>query len=156
MSEDRKDYEVGFGRPPKHTRFKKGRSGNPKGKPKGAKNLKTDLLEELAESMKIRESGKPRRVSKQRALIKSLVARGLNGNDRAAAKILDLYLRVAGLDDDAGNAGLPLSEDERAVMQALEDRLLRRAGLVKSQVGGKGADDQSEGPDLTGNGGKTS
>ena len=41
------DYEVGYGKPPEHTRFQPGRSGNPRGRPKGTKNLKTDLVEEL-------------------------------------------------------------------------------------------------------------
>ncbi len=44
------DYEVGYGKPPRHTRFQPGRSGNPRGRPKDTKNLKTDLIEELAES----------------------------------------------------------------------------------------------------------
>ena len=42
-------YEVGYGKPPKHTRFQPGQSGNPRGRPKGTKNLKTDLEEELSE-----------------------------------------------------------------------------------------------------------
>ena len=43
MTDTTKTYEVGFGRPPRHTRFKAGQSGNPKGKAKGAVNLATDV-----------------------------------------------------------------------------------------------------------------
>ena len=154
MSDDRRsDYEVGYKKPPERTRFKKGESGNRNGRPKGTKNLKTDLLEELGERMEILENGKTRRISKQRALIKSLLARALKGNDRAAAKLLDLYLRLAGLDDDAEDAGLLLSEDERAVMKALEERLLRGAGLAEADIdrgpdddGDQGLDDEGETP----------
>jgi len=49
------EYEVGFGKPPKDTQFKPGQSGNTAGRPKGSKNLKADLLEELSEMMKISE-----------------------------------------------------------------------------------------------------
>ncbi len=124
------DYEVGYCRPPKAHEFPKDTSGNPKGRPKGARNLKTDLLEELGEQMKVREGGRERRISKQRALIKIQVARALNGNDRAAAKIIELYLKVIGLEDAAADADLPLTEDERAVIEKLEERLRRRAGLT--------------------------
>ena len=124
------EYDVGYCRPPKEHRFPENTSGNPKGRPKGAKNLKTDLPEELGETMKVREGGRECHISKQRALIKTQVARALNGNDRAAAKIFDLYLKVIGLDDDAADADLPLTEDERAVIEKLEERLRRRAGLT--------------------------
>jgi Family of unknown function (DUF5681) len=43
------DYEVGYGKPPRHTRFKKGQSGNPRGRPNGSKNLSTLLSETLSE-----------------------------------------------------------------------------------------------------------
>ncbi len=124
------DYEVGYCRPPKAHEFPKDTSGNPKGRPKGARNLKTDLLEELDETMMVRERGRACRISKQRALIKIQVARALNGNDRAAAKIIELYLKVIGLEDAAADADLPLTEDERAVIEKLEERLRRRAGLT--------------------------
>jgi Family of unknown function (DUF5681) len=63
------EYDVGYRRPPEATRFKPGRSGNPKGRPKGSPNLATDLSAELGEQITVREGGQERRVSKQRALI---------------------------------------------------------------------------------------
>ena len=72
-------YEVGYGKPPKHTRFKKGQSGNPKGRPEDTKNLKTDLREEMNEKITIREGADERPVSKQRALVKRLTAKAIKG-----------------------------------------------------------------------------
>ena len=47
MEDDPKDHEVGYGRPPKHTQFKAGTSGNPKGRPKGSLNLMNAIMKEL-------------------------------------------------------------------------------------------------------------
>ena len=87
-------YEVGYRKPPRHTRFKKGRSGNPSGRPKGTKNISTDLLEELSERIRIREGDRKITVSKQRALLKTLTAKALKGDTRAAALVLNLVWRV--------------------------------------------------------------
>ena len=122
------DYDIGFAKPPKHSQFKPGKSGNPRGRPKGARNLKTDLEEELAELLTLREGNKELRLSKQRALIKSLMARGLKGNDRAAEKILDLTLRVVGVGDEALEAGAPLSAEEKDVLATIEARIRRQVG----------------------------
>jgi hypothetical protein len=59
------DYEIGFKRPPKASQFKKGESANPRGRPKGTRNLKTDLAEELASWVTMTVQGKKRTVSKQ-------------------------------------------------------------------------------------------
>jgi len=77
------EYEVGYRKPPKTTRFEAGKSGNPKGRPKGTTNLATDLSAELSEQITVREGGQTRRVTKQRALIKSLTAQALQGDVRA-------------------------------------------------------------------------
>ena len=77
MTEPTKTYDVGFGRPPRHTRFKPGQSGNPKGKPKKAISLGDDIQNELAERIPIREGDRNLKVSKQRALVKALLARSL-------------------------------------------------------------------------------
>ena len=66
---------VGYGNPPVHARFKPGQSGNPKGRPKGTANLSTDLRVELSEQVDVREGSRDLRVSKQRAMLKALVAR---------------------------------------------------------------------------------
>ncbi len=91
---DDHDYEVGYGKPPKHSRFKKGRSGNPEGRPKGSRNLSTELMEELRESIRIREGGNTRTISKAKGVIKALVAKALKGDTRATAQVFALSTGV--------------------------------------------------------------
>lgn len=65
MSKDdgKDDYTVGYGKPPRHTRFQKGQSGNPRGRPKGARGLKADLRAELSERVRVTENGRTRRLT---------------------------------------------------------------------------------------------
>jgi hypothetical protein len=64
------DYEVGYRKPPLHSRFERGQSGNPRGRPSGAKNLATLLTEALNETVVIAEDGGRRKISKRQAIIK--------------------------------------------------------------------------------------
>ena len=71
------EYSVGYGRPPQHTRFQPGRSGNPKGRPKGSKNFSTVFDEELAQPVTLIENGKRKRMPKGRALVKQSINKAL-------------------------------------------------------------------------------
>ena len=115
-------YKVGYGKPPKAKQFKRGRSGNPKGRPKGSLNLATDLTAELGEHITVREDGRPRKVSKQRALIKSLMAKALQGDVRAMGSLLALYARVI---TEAPHDDQPIDTDELQVLRRFAPRLLR-------------------------------
>ena len=119
------DYEVGFGKPPKATQFKKGQSGNPKGKPKGQKNFKTDLKEALAAKISVRVDGHEQKMTKQRAFIESLLNRSLQGNDRAGAHLLSTIVRF--LDENLDNGALhDTTAEDLEILQRFEQRVAEK------------------------------
>jgi hypothetical protein len=118
-------YAIGYGKPPAYTRFKAGRSGNPRGRPKGRKNFQTELLEELHEGIAVREGGKRRLVSKQRAMLKTLTAKALQGDARAAALIVNMVFRVLQQDEEPQD-DRDLSAEDRAILEDYESRLSRK------------------------------
>jgi Family of unknown function (DUF5681) len=77
------DYEVGHGKPPKSTQFKKGQSGNPKGRPKGSKNFATVYHKVGREFVTVKENGRTRRLTKQEAIARRFTNAALTGPDRA-------------------------------------------------------------------------
>jgi hypothetical protein len=126
------EYEVGYRKPPKSGQFKPGKSGNRKGRPKGSLKLATDLAAELNEQITVREDGRARCVSKQRALIKSLMAKALQGDVRANAAILALYARViTDLPDDQDH---PVDDSELQILRRFAPRLLKSAASPKRQT----------------------
>jgi hypothetical protein len=116
-------YKVGYGKPPKTRQFKRGRSGNPKGRPNGSCNLATDLAAELNEKICVREEGCSRRISKQRALIKSLMARALQGDVRATAAVLALYARV--ITEPTEEPDDEIQANELEILRRFAPRLLK-------------------------------
>ena len=90
LADEKRDYAVGYGRPPRHTRFEKGRSGNPKGRPSGAKNLSTLFIEALNETVIIAENGGRRKISKRQAIVKQIVNKAAKGDWRCTKLLLEL------------------------------------------------------------------
>jgi hypothetical protein len=86
-------------------------------------NLATDLTAELGEHITVREDGRPRKVSKQRALIKSLMAKALQGDVRAMASLLALYART--ITEPSNDDNQPIDTDELQVLKRFAPRLLR-------------------------------
>ncbi len=132
------DDKTGYGKPPKHTQFKPGQSGNPAGRPKGTKHLKTDLEEELGEMIVVREGGNPKTVSKQRAMVKSLAAKAVHGDPRAAALVIDMMYRLLH-EDEAEDTSLGPSPDDKAILEAYGERLLRKSDETPQDSNGSDA-----------------
>lgn len=83
-------YSVGYGKPPMQSRFKKGESGNPQGRPKGSLNLATVLLRALREKVIICENGRRRSITKLEASMKQLVNKAASGDLRALCYLVGI------------------------------------------------------------------
>ncbi|MBA3668643.1 MAG: hypothetical protein H0W71_01010 [Sphingomonas sp.] len=121
---------TGYKRPPVASRWKKGQSGNPSGRKRGKLNLRTDLIAELEEVIQINEGGSARRITKQRALLKSLAARGIQGDARAANLILSLISRL--LEPDEQSA-IPeeMGPEDKAILDAYLTKHLKNKDSSK-------------------------
>ncbi len=131
----RRDYEIGYGKPPKRTRFKRGRSGNPKGRPKGSRNLQTDLEEELKRQVVIREDGKPKQVSKQRATVMSLFNKAMQGDPPAIRILFELIRQFEEKKAEDIEARTP-SRDDMEILKDYEKQI--RQQLSKEDADDKG------------------
>ena len=130
MSEDKRDYEVGRGKPPVHTRFKKGQSGNPRG-PR-PKNLSALLLDALNEKVVVTIDGERREITKREAIATQLVNKSTSADLRATKMLTDM------LKDAEKKAGAPPPEPcpftptDKEVVKGFVERV-RRALLQEVQ-----------------------
>jgi DNA-binding FadR family transcriptional regulator len=129
-TEKKPEYEVGYKKPPQRTRFRKGESGNPNGRPRGSKNLATLLEKELRQRVVVNENGRRRSITKQEAMVKHLVNKALSGDRR----LLQLMLEEIRLLETraASSATATIDDADHQVMRQIQERLLRAA-----QAGGE-------------------
>jgi hypothetical protein len=114
----------GYGRPPEHARFKPGKSGNPKGRPRQSKNLKSIIQQALTSTVTVRENGRLRSVSKIEGVVLSQLERALKGNEKAALAVLRMAGHVDLLNGGNGSPdGDQLSPaDEKILARLLADQ----------------------------------
>jgi hypothetical protein len=96
------DYEVGYRKPPRRNQFTPGRSGNPKGRPRGSMNFETLLEQALTEKVIITENGRRTRKSKLHVVIKQVVNKAAQSDHRATRLILEWTERLQIKDSGGG------------------------------------------------------
>jgi Family of unknown function (DUF5681) len=115
-------YGVGYGKPPKQTQFAKGRSGNPKGRPKGSRNFATVIQAELKKQVTITEDGKRKKITKREAVAKQLVNKAASGDPRAIPTLLN---ETRPFEAAAANSSIH-SDSTRAEDQMVMNSIVRR------------------------------
>ena len=118
---ERGDDPVGYKRPPAHTRFRSGRSGNPTGRPKRRPSFRAALLAELAAPMPAKDQ--QRAGSKLQALVKTLVNSAIAGEARAQSILVGALARIG---DAEENEAASLTSDDRAILDAYVGGELKR------------------------------
>ena len=95
MSQRRPGYEVGYAKPPQYTRFRKGQSGNPKGRPKGLQSFARLARQAFNEKIAIKENGERRIITKLQAALKQLANKAASGDAAAIREVLRLQAVIA-------------------------------------------------------------
>ena len=116
---------VGRGHPPKHTQFPKGKSGNPKGRPKGSKNMSTYLMEAAHDQVSATIGGKTRTISKLQATAMQLATKAASGDQVAINKFLDWMDEIETRAAAARPSQFPLSEADVEVIREAYERMKR-------------------------------
>jgi hypothetical protein len=107
-------YETGYGKPPKQHQFKPGQSGNPRGRPKGAKNTATIIDEILNRKVRVRTGDTVRKMTVLEAMLTGFADHGLKGDTKSAAFLLDRKERAQAAGDQANMETTP---DEQEIIK---------------------------------------
>ena len=121
--ESESGQSVGYGNPPRSTRFKKGVSGNPKGRPKGSLNVATVFMRTLREKVVINEHGLRKTVTKLEAALKQMVNKAASGDLRAFRQLVELAHEAEAKQSKLGTQEPSTSELDREVMDGILKRV---------------------------------
>ena len=121
--DDQPDHKVGYKKPPLHTRFQKGQSGNPRGRPRGSKNLSTLLTDALNEPVVVTEDGRRRKISKRELGFKQLANKFAMAEAQATKILLGLIQERDRLAAEASAERPSFGADDEKVIANLLKRL---------------------------------
>ena len=119
--------KVGPGKPPRHTRFKPGQSGNPNGRPKGSKNFATILQQQLRKMVTITVDGKPKRLTVQEVIARRLA----NDSMKGTTKAMELLIRLTSAKSDDGASKDAVRETalpDKDALRRIQRRLTKLVG----------------------------
>ncbi len=119
---ERRDYEVGYKKPPAEHRFRPGQSGNRKGRPSGARSLATEVAEILNTPIIVTEGGKRRKVSTLKGVLLRLREKALKGDARAIDRFLALTLKEGAHQQPEQSIAELTAEDLRILNNHLEGK----------------------------------
>jgi hypothetical protein len=111
------NYKVGYGRPPKHTQFRKGQSGNPKGRPQGRANAKTIVSRVINEKVTVRDGDQARAMTKLEGMLQAHLVKAIKGDARSASLVIGLVTKLGLLADVEKETFATLSEEDHAILE---------------------------------------
>jgi Family of unknown function (DUF5681) len=112
-TEGEKDGDVGYRKPPQHSRFKKGTSGNPKGRPRESKSWDTLFDMELNARVVVHKDGRRKKISKRRAIATQVVNKAVSGDLRYAQELFHREQRTKG---QVGELEFPIGADGKPMI----------------------------------------
>jgi len=122
-----RDYDVGYGKPPLHTRFQKGRSGNPNGRPRGRKNMATLLSAALDASIIVVENGRRKKITKREAIVTQLVNKSASADLKATQIVLAMLRELDALPDGPADPAA-FTEADQEIIRRIQARLRNENG----------------------------
>jgi hypothetical protein len=134
---------AGYGKPPSHTQFVKGQSGNPKGRPKGSQNLATILAKVGRQRVKVTENGRTRYITKFEATMLQLVNKAVAGDPYATRALLSWVMWLADSEHTATPSAVS-HERDKLVMENLVERIRQSEDAPQENEGDTVAKDSSK------------
>ena len=128
--EMKEDDEVGYGKPPTKNQFVKGKSGNPKGRPKGSKNMQTTVRNLLDELVVVKANGRATKMSNTEALLRRLINQAHSGDRFATRELLNLRIRY----DNPEQLEVASPERQRQNAASLESLMRRLKRIAADSI----------------------
>ena len=110
------EYKVGYGKPPKETRFKPGQSGNPKGRPKNSKNTFELLQKEVDKQIILKEGGKEVKLTKKQAMLRHLINKAVQGDTRSMFFLFNQLLSLDVKEEEKIKLVEDISETDKEIL----------------------------------------